>query len=61
VTGLIYISLHWKTEYNFFVVLPFYRWELVRDFGGERWDQIPEDFSKLSAINEFGVPLPTTV
>jgi len=44
-----------------FVVLPFRGRELVRDFGGEDETKSLRIFIKPSAINEFGMPLPTTV
>ena len=40
---------------------PFHGRELVRDFGGESGSMFLGIFSKSSAINEFGMPLPTTV
>jgi len=46
---------------DIFVALPFYRKELVRDFGGEDETKSHRIFSKPSAINGFGVALPTTV
>jgi len=44
-----------------FVVLPFHKRELVRDFGGEGGTKSLRIFSKPSAINGFGMFLPTTV
>ena len=44
-----------------FVVLSFRGRELVRDFGGEDGTKSLSIFSKCSAINEFGMPLPTTI
>jgi len=46
---------------DIFVALPFYRKELVREFGGEDETKSDRIFSKPSAINGFGVPLPTTI
>jgi len=43
-----------------FVVLPFRGRELVRDFGGKDGIKSLRIFSKPSAINGFGMPLPTT-
>ena len=43
------------------VDLPFYGRELVEDFRGEDGTKSLRIFSKPSAINGFGVPLPTTV
>ena len=42
-----------------FVTLPFYGRELIGDFGGEDGIKSLRIFSKPSAINGFGVPLPT--
>ena len=56
--------VHFIKEMNtgiFFVILPFYGRELVRDFGRESGIKTTRIFSKPSAINGFGVPLPTTV
>jgi len=44
-----------------FVVLLFQGRELVRDFGGEGGTKSLRIFSKPSAINGFGMLLPTTV
>ena len=44
-----------------FVDLPFHRMKLEEDFGRERWDQYLKIFRKPSAINGFGMPLPTSV
>ena len=44
-----------------FVVLPFREKELVRDFGGKGGTKSLRIFSKLSAINGFGMPLSTTI
>jgi len=44
-----------------FVILPFHGRELVRDFGGEGGTKSLKIFTKPSAINGFGMPLPTTV
>jgi len=44
-----------------FMVLPFHGRELVRDFGGEGGTKSLRIFSKSSAINGFGMSLPTTV
>jgi len=46
---------------SIFVVLPFRGRELVRDFGGEDGTKSLRIFSKSSAINGFGMPLPTAV
>jgi len=43
------------------VVLLFCGRELAGDFGGEDGTKSLRIFSKPSAINRFGVPLPTTV
>ena len=44
-----------------FVALLFCERELVGDFGGEMGLSPLGFFSKPSAINEFGMPLPTSV
>jgi len=44
-----------------FVALPFNGREFVGDFGGEDGTKSLRIFSKPSAINGFGVPLPTTI
>ena len=44
-----------------FVVLPFHGMELVKDFGRESEIKSLRIFSKPSAINRFGMPLPTTI
>jgi len=43
------------------VILPFCGIELAGDFGGEDGTKSLRIFSKPSAINGFGVLLPTTV
>jgi len=43
------------------MVLPFFGRELVRDFGGKGGTKSLRICNKPSAINEFGMPLPTTV
>jgi len=60
-TGLICNLFHWGSSQRLFVVLPFHRWELVRYFGGKGEMRSLKVFSKLSAINGFDMPLPTTV
>ena len=59
VTSLCYFAREMDT--GIFVVLPFRETELVRDFGREDGTKSLRIFSKPSAINEFGMPLPTTV
>ena len=54
-------SFRQGNRHMYFVVLPFRRRELVRDFGGEDGTKSLRIFSKPSAINGFGIPLPTTV
>jgi len=44
-----------------YVVLPFRGRELIRDFGGEGGTKSLRIFSKPSAINKFGMSLPTIV
>jgi len=44
-----------------FVVLSLHGMELVRDFGGEDRIKSIRIFIKPSAINEFGLSLPTTI
>jgi len=46
-----------ETTTTSFEVLPFHGRELVRDFGGESGSRSLRIFSKLSAINRFGMPL----
>jgi len=49
-------------DIGIFVVLPFHGGELVRDiFWEEGGNKPPRIFSKPSAINGFGRPLPTTI
>jgi len=43
------------------VVLPFHKRELVRDFGEIGGINSFRIFNKLSPINEFDMPLPTTI
>jgi len=50
-----------EMDTGIFVVLPFRGRKLVRDFGGEGGTKSLRFFSKSSAINEFGIPLSTTV
>ena len=48
-------------QLQLFMVLPFHGWELVRDFRGEGGIGTLRIFSKPSAINRFGMSLPTTI
>ena len=54
-------SFHQKMDTGIFVILPFQGKELVRDFGGEGGTKSLRIFSKPSAINGFGMSLPTTI
>jgi len=54
-------SFHGGMDTSIFMVLPFHGGELVREFGMKGGTKSFRIFSKPSAINEFGMPLPTTV
>jgi len=46
-------------DIGIFVVLPFCGKELVRDFGGKKGTKSLRIFNKPSAIDGFGMSLPT--
>ena len=59
---MIGLTRHFVREMNTFLSGPTIPWMGIgKEFWRGRRDQVPQGFSKPSAINGFDVPLPTTV
>ena len=50
-----------EIDVGIFMVLPFCRRKLVRDFGGKDGTKSPMIVSNPSAFNKFGMPLSTII